>query len=790
MVKKYCIIMVLISLVAGSGYGLGATADLTLQGEVTDSYINYLQTQEVTWKDQVNIGGDTPETMKAHMGLALLSLAYTHVDGDTTFRKVDSLLTTMSSSFDSMSFEMITQVIDPALDFFDDPHATVNYFTDFFNSGEYVTFRDSMDKWITDLNEAGDEAGWLMGSFMDSTAGHLSDEQVGSHITAIQRGTADFEFTLTFADGEFADSLFIFSRDLFNRIDMLDSLSQEMLDHFEAGFTHMDSVIDITGADMTPAITSWQLGAGSMNTLIDSVKMTVQLQPFTPLEIDPADFNKLQSNVAEIDSMLGGETYQFGPSDEGKTISPVTILEYLPGNSLEQIYKGFYRTTTPESYTFDGIFPSGLDSLTLEMLSPDLVMNSMAVREDIRTHFDGMRTAWMDELTLNPDDPDAHMGLAYVDMYALMQDYPETLFEIFRYLDMGRLDSLATEYHWNDLDFSEELTGISNHMDYYVFPEEPTHFIVLMKNSIDTYPQFEIGPNSEFEIVHLPFPAMAGMATGLDLMAESTTMIANGLEHIYHNLDRMFIVDLDPNYLDFSDIESDTMLVLRLEQANPDFMTITQYGISEFHKAGENLRDAFEEMGIFFDEMADLAEAMAPYQDDFGMDAMSMMYDMEDAADFHWMMYEDFAHPDTTSNIDGERVNFSAWFYNPPQSFLQMWKDYVFGVDSTLGGLFPDRFVDVKEELPRLPREFTVYPAYPNPFNPETNIRFDIPKSEHVTAVIYNLRGERVVTLVDEVLPAGQKILRWNGAGVSSGMYYVRVNYRGQSDVQKLVLLK
>lgn len=790
--KKYFSAVVLILLIAGIGYAQNPSADLTLQGTVTETYISYLQNQEATWQDQVdNMGGDTPETMKAHMGLALLSLAYTHVDDDTTFRRVDSLMAVMGSSIGNAYNGTVWQVVYPAVNFFEDPHWTVNHFTNFFESGQYETFRDSMEVWANDFSDAADEAGLLSQMFIYNTETHLSHEELGSHLLGIQDGTADFEFTLTFADGDFADSLFVFSRDFFNRVDLLDSLSNEMLNHFEDGFTYADSVGNITGADMDPAIASWRMGASSLNTLIDSLETTVQLQPFSPLNIDPNAFNKLQSNVTEIDTLLGGKIYQFGPVDEGKTIKPVVIIENLPGAGLENIYADFYRTNTPASYAFGGIFPSGLDSQTLEFLSPDVVLNAMDDMETMQVHLSNQRDLWQSEIAGDPADPDAHFGVALTIMYDLMVDYPQTLSQIYDLLDTGRLDVLATDYQWSDVDFSEELEWISYHLNYYTGSLEPTNFVILVKTANDGYGPYEIGATSEFEIMHLPVPAVYMASVQIRLMSDAATMITDGLEHIYHNLDRMFVLDLDPNLLDFSDIESDSMLILRLEQANPEFMTITPYGVSEFHKAGENLRDAFEEMGTFFDEMTDLAQAMMPYQDDFGMDAMSMMYDMQEASDIHWMLYEDFAHPDTSSYIDGERVNFSAWFDNPPQSFLQMWKDYVFGVDSTLGGLFPDRYsVDVEDELPTLPREFTVYPAYPNPFNPETSIRFDLPKSEHVNVTIYNIRGERIATLVDEVLPAGQKLLQWNGQGISSGIYYVRISYRGQSATQKLVLLK
>ena len=53
-----------------------------------------------------------------------------------------------------------------------------------------------------------------------------------------------------------------------------------------------------------------------------------------------------------------------------------------------------------------------------------------------------------------------------------------------------------------------------------------------------------------------------------------------------------------------------------------------------------------------------------------------------------------------------------------------------------------------------VPKEFSLSQNYPNPFNPKTRIQFDIPKSSHITVVVYDLLGNKVATLIDEnVMP-------------------------------------
>lgn len=94
-----------------------------------------------------------------------------------------------------------------------------------------------------------------------------------------------------------------------------------------------------------------------------------------------------------------------------------------------------------------------------------------------------------------------------------------------------------------------------------------------------------------------------------------------------------------------------------------------------------------------------------------------------------------------------------------------------------------------------LPREFDLLPNYPNPFNPSTSFSVALPSAGHVTLEIYNLLGQRVVTLYDGTAPAGYLELTWNGKdgrghSVGSGVYFYRVEAQSFQKVRKMVLLK
>ena len=74
-------------------------------------------------------------------------------------------------------------------------------------------------------------------------------------------------------------------------------------------------------------------------------------------------------------------------------------------------------------------------------------------------------------------------------------------------------------------------------------------------------------------------------------------------------------------------------------------------------------------------------------------------------------------------------------------------------------------------------------------------LRFALPDAEHVSLEVYNLLGQRVVTLVDEQMSAGTHTVIWNGidAGgrqVATGVYFYRISAGEYNDVKKMILIK
>jgi hypothetical protein len=126
-----------------------------------------------------------------------------------------------------------------------------------------------------------------------------------------------------------------------------------------------------------------------------------------------------------------------------------------------------------------------------------------------------------------------------------------------------------------------------------------------------------------------------------------------------------------------------------------------------------------------------------------------------------WLFLNQFGYPDSTRPRDGRSIKMT---YAGPLA--------VHGQD---GGI---------------PAKFVLHANYPNPFNPTTTIRYELPKQVMVSLKVYDLLGQEVASLVSEVQIAGKHQAVLRGENLSSGVYFYRLQAGEFVDVKKLVLLK
>ncbi len=132
--------------------------------------------------------------------------------------------------------------------------------------------------------------------------------------------------------------------------------------------------------------------------------------------------------------------------------------------------------------------------------------------------------------------------------------------------------------------------------------------------------------------------------------------------------------------------------------------------------------------------------------------------------------------------VKGQMSGTERWFYG--FTFIKV------------EGEEPAKLPDTTSETERqTPDAFGLFENYPNPFNPETQISYSLPRDLHVTLIVFNILGQKVKTLVDEFQYAGHNSVRWDsrdddGREVSSGIYFYRIQAGEYGGTKRMVLLK
>jgi hypothetical protein len=188
----------------------------------------------------------------------------------------------------------------------------------------------------------------------------------------------------------------------------------------------------------------------------------------------------------------------------------------------------------------------------------------------------------------------------------------------------------------------------------------------------------------------------------------------------------------------------------------------------------------------------------------------SMIIEYQSSYEFNmWDFVHDVETPDSLltysfrSSTDSIQINFnestghvelvSLEYVNSAKLFAQV-------SDESGASIFDSLLIRIQEvtaldpDLEQLiPEDFVLKQNYPNPFNPVTTITFGLPEVSDLKLEIYNLLGQKVVTLFEGKKPAGYHKYVWDAYNYSSGFYIYRFSARGKKEselIKKMILLK
>ena len=145
------------------------------------------------------------------------------------------------------------------------------------------------------------------------------------------------------------------------------------------------------------------------------------------------------------------------------------------------------------------------------------------------------------------------------------------------------------------------------------------------------------------------------------------------------------------------------------------------------------------------------------------------------------------------NNYTDENLEWNQEYFYRVSAFVGYWTDHSNITSVILGSLEISDSASSKNSI--IPVDYSLHQNYPNPFNPVTTLRYDLPENGLVNITIYDMLGNVIKELVNEVQNSGYKSIQWNatnnqGQPVSLGVYLYSIEVGDFRQTKKMILLK
>jgi hypothetical protein len=762
------------------------TPDLIFQSEVDAVYKTYLTDRETEFDLTLADPMNNANTMKAYLGKAMIHLAWIPVEADSQIGELEPVIDDLQGYSDSVE-AIFRDEIDPIRT------EHINEFLidlrELFIDPRYSTLKDRITEVTEGFQSSFDTTGIILESFFEDVGNHL--EVSGDNLGALIDSSSVFTFRFKVIGAGVDDSLFVITRGNLRQIDSLMQSIEKAGKAFDRAVSMMDSLQELGGGNASEAISKLRETVDHIDQSYEQLGDILTRQPFAPLDIDTSFIGEIRDVLTEADTILAGK--EFDVDDGGKTIRPVAILENAPAG-LQNLLLDYYRIAKAErgSYTFGNLFPQGLPGDLIEILDEDMIINDSDDPEAFAARMRYYSDYYL-PLTADKSNPQAHLAVAIAKTYLLLYDHMGEFDEFIAYMEAGDYRDILARYDWDSFSYPATTDSICQHFEI-ARRDEDMVFVMLIKTKVEPENPYNITSESEFMPNYI-FKFELDIVRGLvNTMVDARNGLVDGIEHMYGEVEKMFDMTLDPNQLDFSECESFHDFLLVLQASNPDYLNITEYGVEQFTKAGDDMREMLTNFSETTHHFNRLMLAIADHQEDLGMDGETWTSFSGGLNDFSNEVTTDFMVPDSTTFM-GERVNLSAWFDNPPDMLLQrlIWfADSLETTDNTLGGLFPDRgFGETGVRSPiQIPLAFMLGQNYPNPFNPTTTIEYALAKPAQVELKLYNIIGQEMATLVSAYQKEGRYAVDLQASNLATGIYFYRLQAGDYNETRRCVVIK
>ncbi|CAN5551013.1 hypothetical protein BH10BAC5_BH10BAC5_09430 [soil metagenome] len=150
---------------------------------------------------------------------------------------------------------------------------------------------------------------------------------------------------------------------------------------------------------------------------------------------------------------------------------------------------------------------------------------------------------------------------------------------------------------------------------------------------------------------------------------------------------------------------------------------------------------------------------------------------------------------DSNFSIRRSQLDSAASNFGGGDSLLCTWTAWAYSDTDSLQGttslvIIKRNSTGITNISSSIPDKFDLGYNYPNPFNPVTNFKFDLPKNSEVSIKIYDSQGKEVAELINTKLDAGSYTYQWNAQTASSGIYFYRMKAGEFTSTKRMVLIK
>jgi len=154
----------------------------------------------------------------------------------------------------------------------------------------------------------------------------------------------------------------------------------------------------------------------------------------------------------------------------------------------------------------------------------------------------------------------------------------------------------------------------------------------------------------------------------------------------------------------------------------------------------------------------------------------------------------DYNPIDLNSGLDLTKLSFSSGRFNVTKLYYYRvkyrdhnlkWSDWS---NITSFNVTSNAMVGLENEI--VPTVYGLEQNFPNPFNPITKIHYQLPKNNFVTLKIYDVLGNEIITLVNEIKAAGKYQSTFDANNLSSGIYFYKIQAGDFIDIKKMILMK